>query len=170
MVLCLIVMNYYIFRHGQTHFSKFDIPYGDQIETAELLPEGIPAITKLAEYLKSIPSDANFTSPYIRCVKTSQIIENITGKKFETEFRLHDYNQESIQDMINRLKSFLNEVNSKKFTSLNICTHGYPIAILKELILKNEFNHEHLNFYPKPGVLIEIKEGIIKEVNFNQPQ
>ena len=60
-------MNFYIFRHGATYYSKYDISYGEQVETAEILPEGIAAVKRLGKYLKNIDTDFNVSSPYQRC-------------------------------------------------------------------------------------------------------
>ena len=53
-----------------TYFAKNNIPYGDQVESAEILEEGIPTIKKLGEYLKDIKTEVNYTSPFKRCIQT----------------------------------------------------------------------------------------------------
>jgi broad specificity phosphatase PhoE len=45
----------------------------------EILPEGIPAVKRLADYLKDIKTDINFTSPYLRCKQTVDIISKVSG-------------------------------------------------------------------------------------------
>lgn len=160
-------MNYYIFRHGETYFSKLDIPYGDQVETAEILPEGIPAIEKLAKELKNIPTDANFTSPYKRCLQTVEIVKNITGKVFTIDERLHDINAETIDEMVDRISEFYEEIKTGNYENIAICTHGYPIAVLKSLITKGEFEIDKLKSYPDPGALVKIINGKIEQIDFN---
>lgn len=160
-------MDFYIFRHGQTFFSKNEIPYGEQVETAEILTEGIPAIKRLAEYLKDIQTDANFTSPYKRCIQTTNIVSEITDKKFEIDFRLHDFNSETIGEMVERMKNFFEEISLRSYKSVAICTHGYPISVLKNLITEDESYIKNLGSYPKSGILTIIKMGKIETVDFN---
>ncbi|MFC1600543.1 phosphoglycerate mutase family protein [Patescibacteria group bacterium] len=160
-------MNYYIFRHGETFFTKNDLPYGDQAETAQVLEEGIPAIKALAKYLKNKNTNAHFSSPYPRCKQTAGIVEKFIQKKFIYDNRLHDFNAESINNMVNRLKSFYEELKSKNYKNIAICTHGYPIAVLRSLITKDKFTLADLNSYPKPGMLVEIENGKTKLINFN---
>jgi broad specificity phosphatase PhoE len=161
-------MDFYIFRHGETYFSKNKLPYyEEQIESAEILPEGIPAIEKLAHKLKNIQTDANFTSPYRRCLQTTEIVEKISGKKFKIDERLHDFKSEPIKKMAERLNRFLKEIKDKNYKSIAICTHGYPIAVLRSLITKGKFELDKLNYYPKPGILTVIKNGKVKLIDFN---
>ena len=101
-------MDLYIFRHGTTYFSKTDIPYGDKMETAEILPEAYAPIEKLADYLKDITTGANYSSPYKRCVQTVQIVEKTTQKKFTFDDRLKDWylGKETINTMLERITNF----------------------------------------------------------------
>ena len=62
-------MIYYIFRHGETYFSKNDVPYGTKFNSAELLPEFIPVTERLGEYLKDKLGNNNFTSPFLEQCK-----------------------------------------------------------------------------------------------------
>ncbi len=161
-------MNFYIFRHGETFFTKHDLPYYENLaKTADILPEARAPITKMAKYLKKIPTDANFTSPYRRCIQTTKIIEKITGKRFKREKNLRDFYSESFNKMLKRISNFLKKINNQKYQSVAICSHGFPIAILTSLITKGKFTLKELNSYPKPGVLICIENGKIRKINFN---
>lgn len=162
-------MNLYIFRHGATYFSKNHIPYGDQIETAEILPEGIPAIKRLAEHLKIIPSDKNLTSPFVRCVKTSGIVSETSGKQFEIDKELRDWDprSETTREMISRILRFTDRLRSGKYKSVCICTHGYPINALIAYFTKGEIKESDLPKFPNTGVLSIIKSGKVKYKDFN---
>lgn len=160
-------MKYYIFRHGETFFTKNDLPYGDQAKTAPILEEGVSAIKRLGKYLKDKETDAHFSSPYPRCKQTVKIIKNIIGKQFSFDDRLHDFDAESINDMANRLKSFYEELKGKNYKNIAICTHGFPIAVLKNLIIKEKFTLADLSNYPKPGILVEIENKKIEPIDFN---
>lgn len=162
-------MNLYIFRHGATYFSKNHIPYGDHVETAEILPEGIPAIKELALYLKNIPSDKNFTSPFVRCVKTSGIVSETTGKQFEVDKDLRDWDprRETTREMISRILRFTDHLKSGNYKSVCICTHGYPINALIAYFIKGKIKESDLPDFPEPGVLATIENKKLSYKNFN---
>lgn len=162
-------MNYHIFRHGETYFSKKNIGYGDQTETAAILESGIPAIKRLAEYLKKIKTDANFSSTYLRCRQTVEIVSSITQKEFTFDENLRDYysTNETIEDVVNRIKIFYNSLQAKSYKSVSICTHGYPIAILIDFIMQGKFYMNNLGNYPKPGILVIIKDKKVELIDFN---
>jgi len=162
-------MNLYIFRHASTYFSKNDISYGDQIENAEILPEGIPAAKKLAEYLKNIPTDANFSSPFRRCLQTVEIVKEITGKNFVIDERLKDYDflKENVDEMVSRVKDFNNFLAGTNYGSVAICTHGYPINALINLTIKGNVVPSDLENYPDTGILVVIKDKKVEYLNFN---
>ncbi|OGM01937.1 hypothetical protein A2115_03705 [Candidatus Woesebacteria bacterium GWA1_41_8] len=162
-------MNYYIFRHGETFATKFHIPYGSKIHTAEILPEGIPAIERLADYLKDIKSDVNFTSPFLRCKQTVEIVEKITKKSFTEDVRLGEYIEGylAFRKFKTRIVDFLNDMESKKYQNILVCTHGAGISAIKHLVVKNSYHIWNLPDYPKPGILTIINDGKTTEVNFN---
>lgn len=162
-------MDFYIFRHGETFFSKNETSYGDAVESAEILPESIPTIKRLAKYLKNIKTDANFSSTYLRCRQTSEIVSQITNKEFIFDDRLRDYydGREPVENVIKRIKDFLNSISTKKYKAVIVCTHGYPIAILKGLITKGNFEMKDLSTYPRSGILVEIKKGKVQLYDFN---
>ena len=162
-------MNLYIFRHGQTYFSKNNILYGNKIETAEILAEGIPIVKKLAEYLKGIKTDANFTSPYKRCVQTSGLVLEITGKKFTVDENLRDWDpgKETVEDMIKRIKVFSKKLDASRYSSVSICTHGFPINAIIAYFTKGKIERADLENYPNPGVLVTIENGKVSYKDFN---
>lgn len=165
-------MNYYIFRHGESYFSKHHIPYGKKIESAEILAEGIPTIKKIGKYLTKKRIDAYFSSPYKRCVQTAEIIKKITNEEFILDSRISEEminrKKETFEELVKRLRNFLDYVKSKKFENVAICSHGWPIAALAALITKDEVKLKDLDNYPKPGMLIEIKKKSIRVHNFNR--
>ncbi|OGM20638.1 hypothetical protein A2955_02965 [Candidatus Woesebacteria bacterium RIFCSPLOWO2_01_FULL_37_19] len=165
-------MTYYIFRHGETHESKYKINYGENIETAEILPEATPVTKRLAYYLKNERVGAYFSSPYLRCKQTMEIIKKITGKGVVYDKRIGEEkvnrNLETFEDMFARVKEFHNSLIQKNIKSASICTHGGPIAILSSLILSGKVNQDDLSNYPKTGVLLVIEEGKLKSLDFNR--
>jgi broad specificity phosphatase PhoE len=163
-------MDFFIFRHGETYFSKFDVSYGDMMESAEILPEGIPTIERLGKYMKDVETDANFSSPYLRCRQTVEIIERIAHKKFVYEERLKDMSQdkETIESMIKRISGFYKELIKEKYNSVAICSHGYPINVLSALATKGRVNNTDLYNYPQSGVLVIIKNKKKEYLDFNR--
>jgi broad specificity phosphatase PhoE len=165
-------MNYYLLRHAESYFSKHHIPYGDQVETAEILPEGIPITKEIGKYLAKQDIDAFFASPYKRSVQTARIIEKIVNKKFTLDKRIEEEKikrkKETFEEMFERLENFLDYIKSKKFESVAICSHGWPLAALFALITKGQVTLEDLDNYPKPGLLIEIKNKSVKYHDFNK--
>jgi broad specificity phosphatase PhoE len=162
-------MNFYIFRHAMTYFSKNDVPYGDQVESAEILPEGIPIVKKLALYLKNIKTDVNFSSPYKRCRQTVEIVKEITGKDFTFDERLHDYNprNENIEEMFKRLTGLYGILKEKNYKNVAICTHGFPIATLIALMTKGKVDESDLENYPDTGILVIVKDKKVEYLDFN---
>jgi broad specificity phosphatase PhoE len=162
-------MILYIFRHAETYFSKHDIPYGEMMESAEILPEGIPAVESLAKYLQGVETDANFSSPYIRCRQTIEIIEGVTEKKFLFDEKLKDWDsrKETLGKMISRIKNFYAELARSNYQNIAICTHGYPINALIALAKKGRVKSSDLYHYPQPGVLVIIKNKEVNYVDFN---
>lgn len=163
-------MDLYIFRHAETYYSKMHLPYGKDVETADILPEGVPPIRRLAKYLKDKETDANFTSPYLRCVKTSAIVTEVTEKKFTIDERLHDWNQaiETTEQMAKRIEDLWIFLNQKGFKGVLVCTHGYPISVLTSLAQTGKFDLSNLDNFPNTGTLVEIVNGDYKLLDFNE--
>ena len=157
--------NFYLFRHGLA--TKSLIGYGDKILTATLLPEGVPPIERMAEFLKDIPSDFNVSSEFLRCQQTTKIISDITNKKFVRDVRLNEYYNESFEEFRTRVKNFLQEIETQPYKNIIICTHGAVVAALKNLITKNSFYIFQQFTFPKTGVLMIIKNNTIEEIDFN---
>ncbi len=164
-------MDFYIFRHSETYFSKNKIPYGKDFEAAEIIPEGIPATQKLAKYLSTQKIDVFYTSPLKRCVQTAQIIQKKLKKGFTKDTRISeemiDYGKETFEDVVERVKDFLDDIKSKKYSKVAICTHGWIISTLIALITKGKVEPKDLKEFPNCGVLIQIVNGKVTRKDFN---
>jgi broad specificity phosphatase PhoE len=164
-------MIYYIFRHGETLYSKNDIQYGENIETAEILPEAIPVIERLAEYLKDKISDFNFTSPFKRAMQTTEIVTKITGKIFVPDERLREESlskgSESLEELVKRLKDFKASTENINAGSIAVCSHGWPISTLTALLIKGSVSKTDLGNFPKCGQLLIIEHKTLKTIDFN---
>lgn len=163
-------MTYYIFRHGQTFESKHKILYGENVEKAEILLEGIPTVKKIGEFIKEKNVDAFFASPYLRCRQTVSIISEIIGKEFQFDDKLGEFRREreGIPDFINRVKNFLELKIDSSIKSIAICTHGYVVSALRELIINGHVQEERLNDYPETGVIVKIENKIATIMDFNK--
>ncbi len=164
-------MIFYIFRHGDTFYTKNDVPYGESFESAEILPESIPAIERVGNYLKDRIENDNYTSPFKRAVQTVEIIQKITGKKFIPDERLREEGlsraQESINQLEERLRNFLMEMNNKNAQKVAVCSHGWPIAALISVITKNKVTKMDLSSFPRCGELTIIEGASVKTLDFN---
>lgn len=162
-------MNFYIFRHGKTEFSGTNLEYEDQVESAEILPEGVPVLERLGSYLKDISTDFNISSTFLRCRQTVDIVSTISGKKFEFNTMLHDidYRFETEKDVAKRITEFYRGLKTKDYKSVAICAHGYPISMLKYLILDGKVNMNKLMDFPKTGELLTIENGKVSYKDFN---
>lgn len=160
--------NFYIFRHGETFVSKNKLDsYGDAELTTGILPEAVPIIKKLGLYLKNIETDINVTSPLKRCIETTKIITQVTGKTFKIDERITEYKNDGgdIDSMEVRIRNFINDFDGH-FKNILICSHGYPIAALTQLIRFNSIDPKLLDKYPDPGVLVIIENNKIKYLDF----
>jgi broad specificity phosphatase PhoE len=139
------------------------------MESAEILPNEKKVIYSLAKYLKNTNTDANFTSPYLRCQQTVEIVKEVTGKIFVSDKNLKDWysSKEDTGKMITRIKTFFNKLQKLNYNSVAICTHGYPINALIALATKGKVLNNDLYHYPQPGVLVIIKDKKIKYIDFN---
>lgn len=161
-------MSFYIFRHGETFESKHNLSYGENVFSSEILAEGIEAVEKLALHLKEIKTDANFTSPFKRCLQTTEIISKISSKEFAADERLGEYleDKETFNEFSSRIKNFLKSID-KDHKSLAICSHGAVIAGLTHLLTKGDFQESNLVDFPSSGILVTIKGKKITYKNFN---
>lgn len=160
--------TFYIFRHGQTYATWNRIPYGETVYSADIIPQGIESIKKIGKYLKDIESDYNVSSEFKRCRETVEIISKITGEEFKFDKRLNENIEEDKNMFIKRVKSFVDETKKKNFQNIVICTHGAVISVIKYLILTGKTTNIKLADFPPPGVLLVIKERMLKEMNFNK--
>lgn len=160
--------TFYLVRHGLATHSTTG--YGDKVYTAELLPEGIPPIERMTDYLNNIPTNINTSSEIIRCRQTAEIITKKTGKEFVFDKRLNEYwseSKEPFEEFHDRIQNFLNEIAWKEEKNILVVTHGAVISAIKNFILHEEYSESKLYDFSKTGVLIIIKEGKVEEIDFN---
>jgi broad specificity phosphatase PhoE len=159
---------YYIFRHGETHATKHKRWYWHTLYSATILEEGKPSVLRLAKYLKNIPTDYNVSSPFLRCRQTVELVNKVTGKKFEFDKRISERTFELPWTFRNRILSFILEMENTKHKNILICTHSACIRELVAYLTKNNLTPKKEYEAPLPGVLTIIKDGNIEEINFNE--
>lgn len=156
----------YLFRHGLATLNPNG--YGDQIVTAELLPEGLEAVTRLAEFLKTQPYDSGFRSEFKRCQQTASKVTQITGRGFTPDPRLNEFHLESFEQYQTRVESWWRWLEQQSYQHVWVCTHGAVAACLKNLMMKGFFELDDRLDYPSTGELWIIDQGKLEYHDFNQ--
>ncbi len=159
--------TYYIFRHGETYYSKNVIPYGENELTAEILPEAKITTQKLAIQLQKFQIEKAFRSEFLRCRQTVEIIETNSSLKFEAEPLLNEFTESSFDVFEERMETVIQKLESLAETHIALCTHGANVAGFKKLLTGHEFTSHDLMYYPKTGVILVISEGVISEIDCN---
>ena len=160
--------TYFIFRHGETFATRDKTVYGDRQLSAEILPEGIPAIKRLAEYLKNVNADEHYRSEFLRVKQTTDIISEITGKEFAAEPMLNEFMESSFDEFHARMKTLIDKYESAENKTYMLCTHGDVIAAFRYILTEKDFLVEDHTDYPHPGTLAIIKEGEYELLDFNE--
>ncbi len=164
-------MLFYIFRHGETYYTKNNLHYGEHFADAEILPEAVPVTEKIGNYLNGKLSDNNYTSPFKRALQTVAIISKITGKNFTRDERIREEGlsraEETLEALEKRLKNFISEVENKNIENCAVCSHGWPIATLTALLTKGSTTKSDLGKFPKCGQLLIIENRSVKTLDFN---
>lgn len=169
--------TFYIFRHGETfvtkgqnlwYYPKFlpttALSYGTKIFSASILDEGKPVLRRMGKYLKNIQTDYNASSQFRRCRQTVQIISEEAKKEFVFDKRLNELVFETPWFLKRRVIGFLKEIDIKGYQSIAICTHAAIIALLASILTKK------LVAFPKPGMLLIIRDKKITALDFNTNQ
>lgn len=159
--------SYYIFRHGETFSTRDGIPYGDRQFEAEILPQGVPAIKRLAEHLKATHFDYYYTSELLRCLQTSQVVASALGVEFEKNKLLNEMLEPTFEEFRERVQNFINETEGREHKTYLLCTHGAVISALKHLLVFGKYEKENLLDYPIPGTLMVINSSGSEIVDFN---
>jgi len=141
-------LKVYIVRHGEVNHNLYKI-YSNENE--DLNETGINQALLLKEQIKNIEYDIIISSPLLRTIHTSQIINfknkeiiiderleernpgSLSGKSLEITNREEYWNyytdiqygtSENIQVFFNRVYSFLDELKTKNYKSVLIVAHS----------------------------------------------
>ncbi len=160
--------TYYMFRHGLTQPVKDGRWYWGTLYSAAILDEAKPSIIRIGQFLKNIDSDFNVTSPFRRCVQTSEIVTEITGKKFEPDRRIGEYAFEFPWSFKKRVLRFIEEMENSEHKTIIICTHAVVLEMLVQYFTNGHISLRHRIKAPLTGVLTIIKDKKISSKDFNQ--
>lgn len=161
--------DFYIFRHGDTvNTGKGQIIHKEDTSKLAILPKGIGALKKIGDFLKDISLNENYSSPYLRCKQSAEIVCQITKSTYIEDARIREFDGgEKFSSLCKRVNNFLLEIKRKEYSAVSICTHGADIAAIKHLAMEKQFNFSQLFDYPQPGNLIIIKGNKISSIDFN---
>lgn len=162
--------TFYLFRHGETRFSKSDTPYGAHEHTAEILPEAVGAIERIAHYLKDRQIDYAIRSEFLRCRQTAAIIESLTNLSFISEPQLNEFTETQFDQFHKRMVKLATTLQEDHHQSFAICTHGAVIAALRRLLLGKTFHAHDLMYYPKTGQVLKVSEAKEEELSFREDE
>lgn len=141
--------------------------YGDDQYTAEILTDAVPSIKRLGMYLKNIHTDKAYTSELLRCLQTSQIVTDMTGKEFEKFPLLNEFTEKTFEEFKKRAQKLIDKLEENKKTTYLLCTHGAVISALKHLLIFGEYKHENLMDFPVAGSLMIIDRSGSEVMDFN---
>ncbi len=149
---------FYIIRHGLATHSL--VGYGDSILTAELLPEGMPAVERLAAHMRDQQLVAHevWSSPVKRCMQTAKIVADVMALPQHSEPRISEQVNETLGEIVQRISSWLDDVIETKPSAVVVCTHGAVIAVLTHFLLGRDGQIDEQD-YVKPAGLRLIQGG-----------
>lgn len=155
----------YFFRHGLA--TRSTSGYGDQIVTAELLPEGVPAVERMAKFLTTQPYDAGFRSEFIRCQQTASKITQLTGQGFVPDPRLNEFHLESFDVFTARVQAWCEWIQKQSYQHVWVCTHGAVIAAAKNLLTKGFYEPDDELDFPYTGEIWIVNNSNVERHDFN---
>jgi broad specificity phosphatase PhoE len=153
----------YLFRHGLATLSPQG--YGPDNLTVSVLPEGLVAVSALAEFMATVPVHNIFTSPYHRCQQTAGVV----GKKLQlspTVWPLAgEYLPPDWPGFAARMEDLV-ELLMVARRPLALCTHGAVIAALSHLLTNRPVTEWDQWDFPPPAGLRIIQNNTIQQLAF----
>ena len=155
-------MKLYVARHGRSTFNDLRLLNDDPKVSAPLSERGVEQAQELRDTLKDVKFDRIFVSELIRTKQTADIVNENRHIPVEIDARLNDHRSgfngqsydvldetlfaaedmwtarfndgESIDDVIARIKDFLDELKTKKYDTVLIVTSMYPVEAVHFLL------------------------------------
>lgn len=144
--------------------SKGILWYGLKYFSAHIHPQGIPAVEKIAYFLKKKPIDYFVSSEYLRCVETADIISVIAKEEFDYDPALNSIFIETPRHFNNRIKQFVSSLERSHYENIAICSHGLVISLLIHHLTGKKVPLKDMLFHLKPGKIVVIRNGKVQKV------
>lgn len=166
-------MKLYVARHGQTNYNELGLCNSDPRTDVHLTEIGIKQAESLSSKLKDAKIDQIFVSELKRTRQTADIVNKFHDSPVKVDARLNDNRSgyedrhfseyyaaldnsddkwsvrlnggESLEDVKNRVHSFLNELKSKNYGSVLVVTSMIIVQAIYG-ILGNHSNQEAWDF------------------------
>ncbi len=177
-------MKLYVARHGQTNYNDVGLCNSDPAVDVHLTETGILEATNLSEKLKKVGLDRIFISELKRTRQTAGIINNHHDAPMTVDARLNDNRSgyedkhyleyyasldkaddkwavrlnggESLEDVKDRVQSFLDDLKLKNYESVLIVTSMIIVQAIYGII-NGLSNQEAWDFQVDKASCIELK-------------
>ncbi len=159
-------MKWYVFRHGETFYTRDGVNYGDKQLTISILDEGVPALMRMGEYLKKENISEWYSSPFKRCVDSMKVVKEVAGGGYKTDERMGEFYKKDWGQFVEGIREFLGEIEKKGIEKVGVCTHGAVLAGIRHLLIEGVFEREQMHEHPDPGVLWIIEKGKLEKISF----
>ncbi|MFC4770404.1 histidine phosphatase family protein [Enterococcus hermanniensis] len=155
---------FYFIRHGKTEINAEGRFNGGTVDSP-LVPEGIEATKKIAQYLKDVSFDLALSSPQLRAQTTAKIIlkEHDRGPKLTIvedlrEMRLGDWDGEKISEITKQYPEDIRDYRTRPdlFDSKKFHSESYAEVIRRSTQVIKEITKQ----YPEGNILV-VSHGIL---------
>jgi broad specificity phosphatase PhoE len=175
-------MKLYLARHGRTNYNDLGLCNADPSVDVHLTPLGVSQAEVLADKFKQTQLDCIFVSELRRTQYTAEIVNTFHDVEIFIDARLNDIRTgyegksfsefmskldanadrwtarfgdgESIEDLKQRVISFLDELRTKEYSSVLVVTSAWPINALLT-VLRHLGNDEAWHIDIKQGSYLE---------------
>ena len=177
-------MKIYFARHGRTNYNDLNLCNADPSVDVHITATGIEQAKALAEKLKDVPLDCIFTSELKRTQQTAEIVNQFHHIPIEVDSLLNDHRSgyegkstkqlikatdtaenkwtarfnggESIEDVKQRVNTFLENLKKQPYETVLIVSHGWVIHTAVAII-KHISNEEAWKIDPRQGDFLEFE-------------
>lgn len=177
-------MKIYFARHGRTNYNDLELCNADPSVDVHITPEGEEQAKTLADRLKDVPIERIFVSQLKRTQQTAAIVNEFHKAPVETAPLLNDHRSgyeskpaklleealdraedrwtarfndgESIEDVKQRVKTFLDELKTKPYDVVLVVTSQWIVQVAVAII-ENISNEEAWKLEVQPGDYFELE-------------